>query len=106
MRLKIPTKYLGKWLLIRAAFRTIAGIELNIPNITLEKNDSIIIHSYLGVETSLAVKTNENGSLRVLFSPPMTVENYVDVNDGWIKPDNTFRRLVTQKIVKKKKRKG
>ena len=55
-------------------FKILFGMNLHMafkfPNMTIEKGESLIIHSPNGMENSVAVVCNEAGDLTVLFAPP------------------------------------
>lgn len=80
--LKIQKKYFTIWQRLKFLFGVMDGVVLKIPNITMEENESLIIHSFKGSETTVAVKSNGNGSLRVLFAPPSVDTNFIDVENG------------------------
>ena len=97
INLKIPRKYLSLWNRVQLLFGTTEGVIFKIPNITMEKGESLIIHSFKGAATSLAIKSNDDGSLRVLFAPPSTRTNYIDIDSGELDLDPELRKKVEGK---------
>lgn len=99
--LKISRKYFPFWSRVKFLFGMTDGVLLKLPNITMEKGESLIIHSEAlpdkGATTSVAVKRNDDGSLRVLFSPPSTTTNYIDVDSGTLDIDPELRSKIEGK---------
>lgn len=50
-------------------FKNDMMVNLSTPNITMDKMESLAVHSPNGVESSLAVTCDQNGKLEVLFMP-------------------------------------
>jgi len=100
INLTIPKELIRctKWQLIKFLFGRKSALQLNVSNISLDKMESLILHSPGGVQTSVAVKANEDGTLRVLFSPPRIDLDYVDVDGGKINPDKFFEQHMEEKI--------
>lgn len=93
INLKIPRKYIRIRDRLKLLFGLTDGIHMNFPNITLDPGESIIIHSPAGAETSVAVKVQpDRATLRVLFSPPSIDLDCVDVLQGGMKADKSFKK--------------
>ena len=95
--LKIPANQISLKNRIKLLFGSLNGVVLSIPNITLEKKESIILHSFEGKETTVGIMANEDGSLRVLFSTPSTHHDYIDVSDGMLDIEPELRKRIEGK---------
>lgn len=70
-----------------ALLRAISDPVINVPNITFEIGESLIIHSAAGIDKSVAVRCEPDGRLRVFLSPPSVDKNFIDViGQGTIVP--------------------
>jgi len=83
--LTIPTEYahiarrglrrrIADWIV-----RRFVRLKITFPNITLERGESLIMHSEAGIEKSVAVRCEADGRLRVFFDPPRVDREYIDV---------------------------
>lgn len=66
---------------------------INIPNITMEKGESLIMHSEAGIGMSVAVRCEKDtGRMRVFFAPPATDVRWIELSEGEIgfSPDWIF----------------
>ncbi len=97
IRLRIGKQYLSLAARLKILFGMSNGIILQVPNITMEENESLIIHSYKGNDTTIAVKTNDDGALRVLFSPPNTRKDFIDVSSGELDIEPELRKRIEGK---------
>jgi hypothetical protein len=85
IQLKIPKRYLiasDSGIINRIKtylLRAISDPELEIPNVTFEIGESLIIHSAAGIDKSVAVRCEPDGRLRVFLSPPSVDKNFIDV---------------------------
>jgi hypothetical protein len=104
MKLMIERKYLNnKWELIKLLFGKSNGIVLNIGNITFDENDSLIIHSHKNIESSIAVKVMEDGSLKVALSPPSTQHNFITKGIDTIFIDSVLKATLAPIFIETKK---
>ena len=76
--------------LLKMFFGRANGVILPLPNMTLDEKESIIIHAPSGAQTTVAIKVNPDGSLRILLSPPSIDKDYIDVKAGQTFPDAIF----------------
>ncbi len=95
--LKIPSTHISLKNRVKLLFGFLNGVQITVPNITMEHKESLIIHSSMGVQTSVAVLANEDGSLRVLFSPPNTKTDYIDIENGEIDIEPSLRQRIEGK---------
>jgi hypothetical protein len=94
VNLKIPRRYLRKRDLFKMLIGLSDGFIFSFPNMTLDKKESLIIHSSEGAETSVAVMANDDGSLRVLFAPPITKTSFIEKRGDELTIDPVMSKIL------------
>jgi hypothetical protein len=95
LNLTVNKSNVKRWKLLKTLLKLLIGIGngelLSFPNMTMDRGESIIIHSPLGAENSIAVMITEDGSIRVLFSPPEVGRDFVEKSWKSTKTDMDFK---------------